>query len=70
MTTIQESKIQTVTNYLKIEPQIIEDDINAYTVIYMTDEINSQRLGHLIKFNVIFRIEPLDQERIQIVIEL
>ena len=70
MTTIQENKIQTITNYLKIDPQIIEEDINSYTVIYVTDEIRSQNLGHLIRFNLTFKIEPLDQERFKIVIEL
>jgi hypothetical protein len=70
MTTIQESKIQVISNYLKIEPQIFEEDINSYTVIYVIDEISSQQLGHLIRFNVLFHIEPLDQERFQIVIEL
>jgi hypothetical protein len=70
MTTIQESKIRTVTNYLKIEPQIIEDGINAYTLIYVTDEINSHNCEHLIKFGLTFRIEPLDQERFKIVIVL
>jgi len=70
MTTIQESKIQVISNYLKIEPQIFEEDINSYTVTYVTDGISSQQLGHLIRFNVLFKIEPLDQERFQIVIEL
>jgi hypothetical protein len=70
MTTIQKSKIRTVTNYLKIEPRIIEDGINAYTVIYVTDEINSHNCEHLIKFGLTFRIEPVDQERFKIVIEL
>jgi hypothetical protein len=70
MTTIQESKIRTVTNYLKIEPRIIEDGVNAYTVIYVKDEVNSHNCEHLIKFGLTFRIEPLDQERFKIVIVL
>jgi len=70
MTTVQEIKIRTVTNYMKMEPQIIEEGMNAYTLIFVTDELNSHNCEHLIKFGLNFRIEPVDQERFKIVILL